>query len=55
MFLTGARISEALSLTWNVVDLGQSQAKISQTKTGSGASRASAAGPDLSFGKYPGS
>jgi integrase len=35
MFLTGARISEALSLTWNVVDLGQSQAKINQTKTGS--------------------
>jgi integrase len=34
MFLTGARISEALSLTWGDVDLGKGRALIRQTKIG---------------------
>ena len=34
MFLTGARISEALSLTWTEVELGARLALIRQTKTG---------------------
>lgn len=34
MFLTGARISEALSLTWTDVDLGARTALIKQTKIG---------------------
>jgi integrase len=34
MFLTGARISEALALTWDDVDLRKSTAIIRQTKTG---------------------
>jgi integrase len=35
MFLTGARISEALSVEWQNVDLGRSRALIRQTKIGS--------------------
>ena len=35
MFLTGARISEALSLTWTDVDLRQRHVEIRQTKTNS--------------------
>ena len=34
MFLTGARISEALALTWDDVDFQKSTASIHQTKTG---------------------
>ena len=34
MFLTGARISEALSLTWSEVDMSASRALIRQTKIG---------------------
>ncbi len=34
MFLTGARISEALRLTWTEMDLSRSQALIRQTKIG---------------------
>lgn len=34
MFLTGARISEALSLAWKDVDLGKGRALIRQTKVG---------------------
>jgi integrase len=34
MFLTGARISESLSLGWNEVDLSLQRALIQQTKTG---------------------
>ena len=34
MFLTGARITEAVSLTWDEVDLGSARALIRQTKIG---------------------
>jgi integrase len=34
MFLTGARVSEALSLTWNCVEFSSCRAKLKQTKTG---------------------
>lgn len=34
MFLTGARISEALDLRWSDVDLGDAKARIRQTKIG---------------------
>lgn len=34
MFLTGARISEALAVTWNDVELGAGKALIRQTKIG---------------------